>query len=93
MIEKFNVENSNYECIKEADIKKISDRTLLDKVQNTYKFFKLSEIYMKDVNDDYGKKKIASLRVDFVRHQLELLMRECIARGINHGLSNYYPIN
>jgi len=88
MREKFKIENSNYESIKEIDMKKISDQTLLDKVQNTYKFLKLSEIYLKDVKDDYGKKKIASLRVEFVRHQLDLLMRECFARGINHGLSN-----
>ena len=92
MQEKFNVENSNYECIKETEIKKISNQTLIDKVQNTYKFLKLSEIYLNDVKDDYGKKKIASLRVDFVRHQLDLLIRECFARGIKHGLSSYYPI-
>jgi hypothetical protein len=92
MQEKFNVEKSNYVCIKETDIKKISNQTLIDKVQNTYRFLKLSEIYLNDVKDDYGKKKIASLRVDFVRHQLDLLIRECYARGIKHGLSNYYPI-
>jgi len=88
---KFNVENSKYESINDTDIKKISDQTLTDKVQNTYRFLRLSEIYLKDVRDDYGKKKIASLRVDFIRHQLDLLLRECFARGIKHGLSNYYP--
>jgi hypothetical protein len=92
MREKFNIENSNYECIKEREMKKISDQTLIEKVQNTYKFLKLSEIYLKDVKDDYGKKKIASYRVDFVRHQLDLLMRECFARGINHSISDCYPI-
>ena len=90
MREKFNIENSNYECIDETDIKKISERTLVDKVQNTYNFLKLCEIYLKDVKDDYGKKKIASLRVDFARHQLDLLMRECLARGIKTGLDNNY---
>lgn len=92
MRKKFNTENSNYEYIKESEIKIISDQTLLDKVQNTYKFLRLCEIYLKDVKDDYGKKKMASLRVEFVRHQLHLLMRECFARGIKHGLSSY-PID
>ncbi len=82
-------ENGNYECIRDLDIKIISDQILMDKIQSTYKFLRMCEIYMKDVNDDYGKKKIASLRVDFVRHQLDLLIRECSERGIKHGLINY----
>lgn len=89
MKERFNIENSNYEYIKETDLKNISDQTLIDKVQNTYKFLRLSEIYLNDVKDDYGKKKIASLRVDFLRHQLDLLMRECFARNLKQDLSNY----
>ncbi|HEY5585367.1 MAG TPA: hypothetical protein VIK78_12885 [Ruminiclostridium sp.] len=92
MQEKCNVEKINYEHIGETDIKKLSDKVLIDKVQNTYKFLKLCEIYLKDVKDDYGKKKIAGLRVDFLRHQVDLLMRECSARGIKHGLSSYYSI-
>lgn len=95
MQEKYSVENSNYEYyeyLEEADITKVSDKNLVDKVQYTYKFLKLCEIYLKDVKDDYGKKKIASLRVDFVRHQLDLLMRECLARGIKQGIDNCYSI-
>ncbi|PYG88829.1 hypothetical protein LY28_01190 [Ruminiclostridium sufflavum DSM 19573] len=80
-------ENINYEYIQASDIKIISDKSLVDKVQNTYKFFKLCEIYLNNVKDDYGKKKIASLRLAFVQHQLELLLKECFARGINHNLS------
>lgn len=86
MQENTDLINSNYKCLEETDIKKISDKTLLDKVQSTYQFLKLCEIYLKDVKDDYGKKKIASLRVEFVKHQLDLLIRECFSRGIKHGL-------
>ncbi len=89
MKERFNIENSNYEYIKDTDLKKISDQILIEKVQSTYKFLRLSEIYLNDVKDDYGKKKIASLRVDFVRHQLDLLMRECFARKLKQDLINY----
>jgi len=93
MREKYNVENSNYECIDDIDIKIISDRTLINKVHNTKKFLKLCEIYLKNVRDDYGKKKIAGLRVDFARHQLDLLMRECLARGIKDELGSNYLID
>ncbi len=87
MQERFSVENSSYEYLEETDIKKICDKALLDKIQKTYQFLKLSEIYLSDVKDDYGKKKIASLRVDFVKHQLDLLIRECFTRGLKHGLN------
>ena len=89
MRDRFNFENNNYEYIRKSDIKKISDKTLLDKVQSTYKFLKSCEIYMNNIKDDYGTKKIASLRLAFVQHQLNLLTRECCARKINHNLSNY----
>lgn len=81
--------NSNYEYIEEADIKKMEDRNLLDNIQNTYEFLTLCKVYMEDVRDDYGKKKIACLRVNFLQHQLNLLMRECSARGIKNNLSSY----
>ena len=92
MREKFDERNSNYEYIDEIDIKKISNQNVIDKVQSTFKFLRLCEIYLKDVKDDYGKKKIASLRVDFLHHQLDLLMRECLLRGIKHGLDSHYSI-
>lgn len=83
------IENSNYEYMDGVTIKKVSDKVLLDKVNNTYRFLKLCEIYLKDVKDDYGKQKIASLRVEFVRHQLDLLIKECYARGLKHNLNSY----
>lgn len=87
MQEQASIENYEYEYLGKTDIKKIGDKLLLDKVQNTYKFLQLSEIYLSDVKDDYGKKKIAGLRVDFIRYQLELLIKECFVRGLNHGLN------
>lgn len=87
MQESFSAESSSYEYLEETDIKKICDKALLDKIQKTYQFLKLSEIYLSDVKDDYGKKKIAGLRVDFLKHQLDLLIRECFTRGLKHGLN------
>lgn len=86
MSEETDSNNYQYEYMKNEDIKKIGDETLLQRVEKTYEFLKLCEIYLKDVKDDYGKKKIASLRVDIVAYQLELLMRECFTRGLKHGL-------
>jgi hypothetical protein len=87
MQEDINLNNYQYEYLDNEDIKKISDKTLLQRVEKTYEFLQLCEIYLQDVKDDYGKKKIASLRVDIVRFQLELLIRECFARGLKHGLN------
>jgi hypothetical protein len=84
------VENGNYKYIDGVTIKKMSDQNLLDKVNNTNRFLKLCEIYLKDVKDDYSKQKIASLRVEFVRHQLDILVKECFARGIKNDLTSYY---
>lgn len=89
MRDKFSYANIEYEYIQASDIKKISNKTLIDKVQSTYKFLKFCENYLNSIKEDYGKKKIASLRLAFVKHQLSLLIRECRARQINHNLSNF----
>ncbi len=81
-----DLNNYEYEYIDNEDIKRISDKTLLQRVEKTYEFLKLCEIYLQNVKDDYGKKKIASLRVDIVNYQLELLIKECFVRGLKHGL-------
>lgn len=81
-----DLNNYEYEYIDNEDIKRISDNTLLQRVEKTYEFLKLCEIYLQNVKDDYGKKKIASLRVDIVNYQLELLIKECFVRGLKHGL-------
>ncbi len=86
MQEGIDLNNYEYEYIDNEDIKRISDKTLLQRVEKTYEFLKLCEIYLQDIRDDYGKKKIASLRVDIVSYQLELLIRECFARGLKHGI-------
>lgn len=81
-----DLNNYEYEYLDSQDIKGISDKTLLQRVEKTYEFLKLCEIYLQNVKDDYGKKKIASLRVDIVNYQLELLIKECFVRGLKHGL-------
>ncbi len=86
MQEKVDLNDYEYEYLDNEDIKKICDKTLLQRVEKTYEFLKLCEVYLDDVKDDYGKKKIASLRVDIINYQLELLIRECFARGLKHGL-------
>jgi hypothetical protein len=82
-------ERNNYEYIEEAHIKNMKNKEIVDKVQDTYEFLTLCKIFMNDVKDDYGRKKIASLRVNFLQHQLDLLLRECSARGIKHSISKY----
>ncbi|MDF2985341.1 MAG: hypothetical protein K0R50_851 [Eubacterium sp.] len=86
MQEGINLNDYKYDYLDSEDIRKVSDNTLLNRVEKTYEFLRLSEIYLSDVKDDYGKKKIAGLRVDIVSYQLELLIRECFARGLKHGL-------
>ncbi len=86
MQEELDLNNIVFDYIDNQEIKKICDKILLQKVKKTYEFLQICEIYLKDVKDDYGKKKIASLRVDIVSYQLELLIRECFSRGIKHGL-------
>lgn len=86
MQEGIDLSNFKYEYLNVEAIKKINDKALVQRTEKTYEFLKLCEIYLQDVKDDYGKKKIASLRVDFVNYQLELLIRECFARGVKHGL-------
>ncbi|WP_024831672.1 hypothetical protein [Ruminiclostridium josui] len=90
MKENYATQNHTYECLDKSSIKKLSDKTLLEKVKDTYKFLKLNEIYLKNIRDDYGKQKIAQLRVQFIRHQLNLLISECFSRGLKHGLNSYY---
>ena len=90
MKENYATQNYSYECLDKCEIKKLSDKVLMDKAKNTYRFLKLNEIYLKNIRDDYGKQKIAQLRVKFIHHQLDLLIRECFSRGLKQGLTNYY---
>lgn len=57
---------------------------LVNKIENAYKVFKMSEMYLNDVSDDYGKKKIARLRYEFAQHELMKLLQEASKEGINH---------
>lgn len=65
-------------------------------IEQAYRTYKLSELYLKDVDDDYGKLKIARLRLEFARHRLLELMKEASVKGVkltNQDLLKnfYYP--
>lgn len=70
------------------------DLKLVEKVENAYRIYKLSELFLKDVNDDYGKLKIARLRLEFARHELLVLLQEARDRGIkisdNEMIKKFY---
>jgi hypothetical protein len=55
---------------------------LVRKIENAYRIYKMSEIYMNDVADDYGKQKIARLRYEFAQHELMLLIQEAARKGV-----------
>lgn len=57
-------------------------RDIIEKIEKAYDLYKISEIYLNDVRDDYGKLKIARLRHDFARHELISLLTEAIEKGI-----------
>lgn len=60
-----------------------SDNTdLINKLEEAYKIYKLSEMFLNDVGDDYGKQKIARLRFEFARHELLSLMQEAREKGV-----------
>ena len=55
---------------------------LINKLENAYKVYRLSEVFLNDVIDDYGKQKIARLRLEFARHELQTLIEEAREKGI-----------
>jgi hypothetical protein len=58
------------------------DTFIVEKIEDAYKVFKISEVFLKDVKDDYGKLKIARLRLEFARHELLILLDEAREKGI-----------
>jgi len=52
------------------------------RLEDAFKIYKLSEVYLNNVNDDYGKLKIAKLRLDFARHELLDVIKEANSKGI-----------
>lgn len=72
------------------------DSDMVDRIEKAYGLYKMSEIFLNDVRDDYGKLKIARLRLDFARHELVSLLFEAQNKGItlnNNELINkfYHP--
>ncbi len=74
--------SNTFKWLEDKDIKSLTDEMLIEKVKSTSNTLKLCKLYQMNVKGDYGKQKIASLRVDFISHQLEMLKRECCERGI-----------
>jgi len=61
------------------------DKGLLEKIEKAYRVYKISEVFLNDVGDDYGKLKIAKLRYEFARHELLTLLEEAGGKGIKWG--------
>lgn len=55
---------------------------LMKRIEEAYDTYRLSELYLKDVNGDYGKQKIAKLRYEFARHELSVLLEEAAKKGV-----------
>lgn len=74
-----------FKWMEEKDVRKLDNQILIDKVRKTSNILKQCEVLVKEikeVKEDYGKQKIARLRVDFISHQLKILLKECSKRGI-----------
>lgn len=56
--------------------------SVIQKIENAYKNYKLCEFFHNDVNDDYGKKKIARLRMEFAYHELMMLIKQAVEQGV-----------
>ena len=80
--------SSTFRWLEDKDIKNLSNEMLIEKVNSTSNTLKLCKLYQMNVKGDYGKQKIASLRVDFISHQLQMLKRECYERGISLRLNS-----
>lgn len=70
--------------VRECNMEKSNDvhGNLLERIENAYRIYKLSEVFLNDVSDDYGKQKIAELRFEFARHQLLVLLKEARDKGV-----------
>lgn len=55
----------------------------INKLEEAFRTYKISEIYASDVYDDYGKKKIASLRLEFAKHELVQAWDEAARLGVD----------
>jgi len=62
--------------------KNIDCLNLITEIEEAFKTYKISEVYLNDVADDYGKLKIARLRMDFARHKMLTLLEEAKDKGI-----------
>lgn len=74
-----------FKWMEEKDVRKLNNQVLIEKVKKTSNILKQCEVLakeVKEVKEDYGKQKIARLRVDFISHQLKILLKECSKRGI-----------
>jgi hypothetical protein len=63
----------------EPDVEK---EAIEKRLEEAFKAYKLSEVYLNNVNDDYGKVKIARLRLDFARHELLDIIKEANNKGV-----------
>ncbi|RCX18890.1 hypothetical protein DFR58_104161 [Anaerobacterium chartisolvens] len=55
---------------------------LIRKIEIACKVYRLSEISLSEAEDDYGKLKIARLRLEFSKHHLTALLDEAKRKGV-----------
>lgn len=72
------------------------EKDIFDRIEKAYSLYKMSEVFLNDVRDDYGKLKIARLRLEFARHELECVLSEARERGIklddNELVKDFYQL-
>lgn len=72
------MDKHNTETKKKSEVKKA-----VKKLEEAFKIYKICEIYANDVSDDYGKQKIAKLRLEFAKHELIQSWDEAAKLGID----------
>ncbi|MGE4284631.1 MAG: DUF2508 family protein [Clostridia bacterium] len=60
----------------------LSDEQLLHKLDKSIRECKISQMYLNDVFDDYGKIKVAKLRFEFARTEYFELLKEVKSRNL-----------
>jgi hypothetical protein len=66
----------------------LTDEQLLFQLDRSIRECKLSQVYLNDVVDDYGKIKVAKLRFEFARHEYLNLLKEAKTRGLKVAEEN-----
>jgi hypothetical protein len=85
--------SGNSENYKHENPGEIRNIDLVKRIEDTYRVYRLSEVFLNDVEKDYGKDygkiKIARLRLEFARHELMETLKEAMEKGIKWNENEY----